>query len=124
MKGIIVTQDNMASIYGKLKKFFNHNKFISWHNFDQGSKRKIRKHIFIDKRKVDTTINLKRPVSIELDPNFGRLIRVRLTDVPYRAFVIVEGDKIKFDGSKIIIKSKFILQDLHKYIYRVFQIAK
>ena len=125
MKVIIITENNIKEVYGRLKKFFYNNNttgFEGWYNYDCGFKKHISPKIYIDDGRK--TININRypspdNIRIEFDDTCSRYITLNLT--PISACVLCYGDKIAFCGNRIIFRTKCFWGN-NKYLYSVFQV--
>ena len=128
MKIITITEKNMKSIHGRLKKFFynkNYTGFEEWHNFDCGFKKHISPLIYIGKDKIRNVLKYPSPDAVEYNPK-GTVpgisysyISLRLTASDGDSLHI--GDKIAFCGNRIIYRTKCSWGN-HKFIYTVFQV--
>lgn len=128
MKAIIITEDNIKEVYGKLRKFFyNKNKtgFSTSHSFDTGFKKRINPYIYISNEKIKTYMVYPQPESVEFHPVGSvpgirkSFIRVRTTAVD--SFILNIGDKIAFLGNRINIRQKCIFLKEHRFIYTTYQ---
>ena len=106
MKIITITEENMKSIHGRLKKFFynkNHTGFEEWHNFDCGFKKHISPLIYIGNDKIRNVHEYPSPNFIEYK-SIGTVPDIRcsyiligLTESDGDSLHI--GDKIAFCGN-------------------------
>lgn len=128
MKIITITEENIKSVYGKLRKFFynnNHTGFEEWHNFDCGFKKHISPMIYIGKDKIRNVLKYPSPNAIEYRhkgtiPGISySYISLILTATDRDSLHI--GDKIAFCGNRIIYRTKCTWGD-HEYIYTTFQV--
>lgn len=128
MRVITITEKNIKSVYGRLKKFFynnNHTGFEEWHNFDCGFKRHISPIIHIGKNKVRNIHKYPSPDAIKYNHKgtvpgiVHSYVLLILTAVNRDALHI--GDKISFCGNRIIYRTESSLGNC-KYIYTVFQV--
>lgn len=109
MKGIIITENNIKDVFGRLNKQLSNHKILYWYNFDCGSKKNIKPYSHIKYYYIKL---------LEIDDRYSSTQYIRLLLNSNNGIVINTGDKIAFSGGKIIIKSKFILGG---YIYNVLQ---
>lgn len=130
MKVITITEKNIKSVYGRLRKFFynnNHTGFEEWHNFDCGFKKHISPFIYIGDEKIRNINNYPSPNSIEYKKKgtvsgiSDDYILLRLTASDGDSLHI--GDKIAFCGNRVIYRTKCSWGG-HKYIYTVFQVLQ
>lgn len=132
MKTITITERNIKSVYGRLKRFFynnNHTGFEEWHNFDCGFKKHISPIIYIGKNKIRNTNEYPAPDYIEYNSketksalrNNSSYISIRFTKTHGTCLYV--GDKIAFCGNRIIYRSEEIGGE-HKYCYSVFQVLQ
>ena len=128
MKAITITEKNMKSVYGKLKKFFYNNNqtgFEEWHNFDCGFKKHISPIIQIGENKIRNVLKYPSPNAIEYRhkgtvPGIGYSYISLMLTATNRDSLHIE-DKIAFCGNRIIYRTKCCWGD-HKYIYTTFQV--
>lgn len=124
MRVITITESNIKTIYGRLRKFFynnNHTGFEEWHNFDCGFKKHISPIIYIGKDKIRNVNEYSSPDAVEFikDGTRGSSIILRLTAT--NGDRLKCGDKIAFCGNRIIYRTKCFF-GCYKYIYTVFQV--
>lgn len=128
MRVITITEKNMKSVYGRLKKFFynkNHTGFEEWHNFDCGFKKHISPLIYIEKDKIRNIHKYPSPDSVEYNPK-GTVAGISYSYILLRLTAsdgdsLCVGDKIAFCGNRIIYRTKGFFGG-HKFIYTVFQV--
>ena len=109
MKGIIITENNIKDVLGRLNKQLSNHKIFYWHNFNCGFKKNIKPYSRIKYYYIKL---------FEIVDGYSSTQYIRLLFDSNNGIVINTGDKIAFSGGKIIIKSKFILGG---YIYNVLQ---
>lgn len=128
MKIITITEENIKSVYGKLRKFFynnNHTGFEEWHNFDCGFKKHISQMIYIEKDKVRNVLKYPSPNAIKYRhkgtvPSISySYISLMLTATDED--ILQVGDKIAFCGNRIVYRTKYFWGN-YKYIYTTFQV--
>ena len=125
MKAITVTEKNIKSINGRLKRFFKHGDFMVWHNFDCGMKKHISRYIDINipghyEKHVDTMYPY-RGITVH-ERVYSDKITTLYIEMNYdEGFRIKPGMKVAFLGNRVIIRSDF-LSSIHKYCYQCFQI--
>lgn len=128
MRVTTITEENIKSVYGKLRKFFynnNHTGFEKWHNFDCGFKKHISPMIYIGKDKIRNVLKYPSPNAIEYRhkgtvPGISySYISLMLTATDGDSLHI--GDKIAFCGNRIIYRTKCTWGN-HEYIYTTFQV--
>lgn len=129
MKVITITEENIKSVYGKLRKFFynrNQTGFEEWHNFDCGFGR-ISPYIHIDGNKIRNIHKYPAPDEVMYYPkgtvpgisSYGYIV-IRLTATDCDSLRC--GDKIAFCGNRIVYRTKATYSFRHRYIYSVFQV--
>lgn len=132
---ILVTENNINEIYGRLKKFFynkNNSGFITWHNYDcAGFKGKI-------KKTIDLSDSMLKHDYVKIEREFPAPLNIALkTKNPdeciYKTYILCSldanhglaiylGDRISFRGNKIIIRGHALsIFDNKKYLYSVYQ---
>lgn len=130
MRTITITERNIKSVYGRLKKFFynnNHTGFVEWHNFDCGFKKHISPIIYIGKDKIRNVHQYPSPNAVKYRhkgtmPGISySYISLMLTAADGDSLHI--GDKIAFCGNRVIYRTKCNWGD-HNYIYTVFQVLQ
>lgn len=128
MKALLITENNMKEVYGRLRRFFYNNNntgFEEWHNFDCGFKKHISPMIYIDNNRIRNIHKYPSPDVVEYKKKGAVigigysyiLIRLTATDVTS----LQCGDKIAFCSNKIIYRTKCTWGD-YKYVYSVFQV--
>lgn len=128
MRVITITEKNMKSVYGRLRKFFynkNHTGFEEWHNFDCGFKKHISPLIYIGKDKIRNVLKYPSPDVVEYNPK-GTVAGIGYSYISLRLTAsdggsLHTGDKIAFCGNRIICRTKGFFGG-YKYIYTVFQV--
>lgn len=128
MKVITISEKNMKSVCGRLRKFFynkNHTGFEEWHNFDCGFKKHISPLIYIGKDKIRNVLKYPSPDAVEYNPK-GTVLGIGYSYILLRLTAsdgdsLRTGDKIAFCGNRIIYRTK-CSWGKHKYIYTVFQV--
>lgn len=129
MRAITLTEKNIKSVYGRIRKFFYNNHltgFECWHNFDCGFKKHISPIIYTGEGKK---INVKREYPSPKYIEYRRKGTVPYFNYSYISLMLTAtsgdslrvGDKIAFCGNRIIYRTKFFCGN-HKYIYTVFQV--
>lgn len=130
MRAITITERNIKSVYGRLKKFFynnNHTGFEEWHNFDCGFKKHISPIIYIGKDKIRNVHKYPSPNAVKYRykgtvPGISySYISLMLTAADGDSLHI--GGKIAFCGNRVIYRTKCNWGD-HNYIYTVFQVLQ
>jgi len=116
-----VTERNIHTIYGKIKRFFynktedEHVGFTMHHNFDCGWKNI--KPYNVNKERIF------KPDCVDLVHGFistkERFIKLILQE-EVSGFVIKVGDKVQFNGNRFILQSKW-LGTGYNYSYEVFE---
>lgn len=128
MKVVTITEKNIKSVCGRLKKFFynnNHTGFEEWHNFDCGFKRHISPLIYIGNNKIKNVLQYPSPETIEYKQK-GTVSGISYSYILLR-FTASDGDslhigdKIAFCGNRVVYRTKCFWGD-YKYIYTVFQV--
>lgn len=130
MKVITITDENIKSVYGRLKKFFynkNRTGFEEWHNFDCGFKKHISPYLdylYIKEKKTRVVNRYPSPNSVTYEK------KGTVPGISYDYILInldaghsigfCAGDKIAFCGNRIITRTD-CFWGYHKYIYAVFQ---
>ncbi len=117
MKGIVISENNIEAICGRLKKFFMNNEyFLRWSAFDCGSRKKVKREIITKIHHIyDVHTNYfdKPRIFIMFNNSSGDYLSI--------------GDKIQFSGNKITIKEEFGLglfgKNSPKFVYTVYQIT-
>lgn len=122
MKIITINKGNIASVYGKLKKFFcnkKHTGFETFHNFNCGF-HNISPMLNCPTYKADTTkeyarVSLSGVVLRPSNVYKGRMvIQVKLSEA--NSIIFNEGDKVAFLGGCLIHKSKWIGKNIYQYM--------
>lgn len=120
----MVTEQNIKSIYGRVRKFFynrNSTGFVNWHNLDCGWKniKQYQDEDFGGEFEKDI---IPAPQKIEFEDKMGEPF-IRINFSAGEGSLIQIGDVISFRSNKLITKCKWILHDGYNYIYTVFQVT-
>lgn len=120
MKAITIDSRNCNRVFSKLEKFFAHDEFCGWHQWDTGMKKRIGHHVksHYGDYKHDVMRLYRGPFTVKRLGN--RLVINMSWD---EGFVVGEGDKVAFLGNRIMIRTKQTCFD-YQYLYQVFQINK
>lgn len=140
MSKVTITESNYKQVFGRLKKFFNHDGLLTWHQFDCGMKKRIghilhQKEVTIDGEVFipAETVNVMYHVSdvecVEMGSNL--IVYYNDSDISCRLFGEDDkscaadfsiGDEVAFLGNRIIVKSRWGLPN-HHYCYQCYQIG-
>lgn len=140
MSKVTITESNYKQVFGRLKKFFNHDGLLTWHQFDCGMKKRIGHTIHFDgltkNGKVyipENTANVMRRIYRSKhhvsDTKFFFEYSHSDDDFYYddgeleNISVITFGDEIWFLGNRVIIKRKANFFTSHSYLYMCYQIG-
>ena len=128
MKTIVITDKNYRWVFSKLKKFFDHENFVCWHQWGGGMRKRLGHIIEIHSPgypayKVDVTRQYHR-VSSTVEETFDGdpLFRVSLNYDNALAIIPNRGIAVSFLGNRVIIKRYDKFSD--RYLYECFQILK
>lgn len=141
---IKITIDNYKQIFGQIKKFFDHEDLITWHQFDCGAKKRIGHIIQMSPLVIEGKVlepggpfntmhrmySVKSSVSdqhffVEYDMTEHASYDWDTGEIDHDCMVsIAIGDEISFLGNRILIKKEYPIPcHRHQYIYEVFQIG-
>lgn len=99
MKVITITDKNINSVYGRLKKFFSGRyEFQEWHNFNCGFKKRISNKIEINHHRIPIVHNYKSIQAVEMN-NFGICIRINESC----GELLQIGDRVAFLGNRVTL---------------------
>ena len=126
MKTIVITDKNYRWVFSRLKKFFDHENFVCWHQWGGGMRKRLG-HI----------VEIRRPDMPAYKTNVTRRyyqVRTRIyLDIPEKPLFhvtldfdsglgLIPGDAVAFLGNRIIIRTWNVA--LNQYLYECFQILK
>lgn len=133
MNKVIITESNYKQVFGRLKKFFNHDDLMTWHQFDCGMKKRIGHTIRFDgiaKLSIPphTANVMHRIYRSKHHVSDTKFFFEYSTDNDYyydefeNVSVISLGDEVWFIGNRVIIKRKAYFTN-HRYLYMCYQIG-
>lgn len=112
---MIITEKNMNMVAGRLRKFFNSDRYFrEWHNFRGGLKPRI-KHNYFEGERIE---NYYYNVSTRMN-RYGSAFIVDLNSDEADVFTV--GDTVLFKGNRVIHKSVMPMKDT-RYCYTCYQI--
>ena len=137
MNKITITKENIARIEGQLKKFFRDRKFIGWHTWTGGMRKRIGYLVPIDCENGTEFYDVRRQYDQfeVIRGNDSIIIKYYDTHSRYDyhcyddddgdgsecCTMLEYGDQIAFLGNRIIVKTKSPIPK-HKYLYECFQV--
>jgi hypothetical protein len=136
MSKVTITESNYKQVFGRLKKFFNHDGLLTWHQFDCGMKKRIGHTIHFDgiarlsipEHTVNVMHRIYRSKHHVSDTKFFFEYSHSDDDFYYdddeleNVSVITLGDEIWFLGNRVIIKRKAYFTN-HRHLYMCYQIG-
>ena len=133
MKGVVITEENKKQVYGRLEKFFKHQNFVIWHQFDCGMKKRLGHYINVKEpfedvlQKYDVMREANGCSCYNYVKTFSIYGSYEVFSVHYGDCVteFKVGDEVLFLGNRIIVKQPFkhCIEDVD-FLYLCIQIKK
>lgn len=125
MKGIVITEKNKNWVYGRLKKFFGHQRFVCWHQFSGGMRKRIGHVIELSSSRQKIDIRRYRNIRYNMCEVGGKeYLRIHIS--PNEGMVFYPGTEVWFLGDRILTKEPMpsSFRPGRNYCYMCYQIAR